>query len=32
MAEEGALESDAIKFANQIVSEGKPLVKVSNFP
>ena len=28
MAEEGALESDAIKFANQIVSEGKPLVKV----
>ncbi|MDC0569826.1 3-hydroxyacyl-CoA dehydrogenase NAD-binding domain-containing protein, partial [Gammaproteobacteria bacterium] len=28
MAEEGALESDAIKFANQIVSEGKSLVKV----
>lgn len=28
MAEEGALESDAIKFANQIVSEGKPLIKV----
>ena len=28
MAEEGALESDAIIFANQIVSEGKPLVKV----
>ena len=28
IAEEGALESDAIKFANQIVSEGKPLVKV----
>ena len=30
MAEEGALESDAIKFANQIVSEGKPLVKVKD--
>lgn len=28
MAEEETLESDAIKFANQIVSEGKPLVKV----
>ena len=28
MAEEGVLERDAIKFANQIVSEGKPLVKV----
>jgi len=28
MAEEGTLESDAIKFANQIVSEGKSLVKV----
>ena len=30
MAEEVALESDAIKFANQIVSEGKPLVKVKD--
>ena len=28
MAGEDSLEEDAIKFANQIVSEGKPLVKV----
>ncbi len=28
MAGEDSLEQDAIKFANQIVSEGKPLVKV----
>ena len=28
MAGEGELESDAIKFANKIVSEGRPLVKV----
>jgi 3-hydroxyacyl-CoA dehydrogenase len=28
MASEGELESDAINFANKIVSEGRPLVKV----